>query len=262
MRDRLVSPAGPFTVDASAVVVTGASLRPSHACLIARSFLGTAPVNFLLANWYLFAIALVSGGMLLWPLVNRRGGSGAVTALEAVQLINHRNAIVVDVRDAEAFAAGSLTGARNMPAAALESRIAEIARFKARPAIIVCESGQQSSRAVATLKAAGFEEAHPLSGGLAAWKQAGLPLVGAARDSARPPSKDRAKNPRNDIRTGERGKTNKGSARTPAPPAAESKPAADALNGRTVIETDATRTDAGNPDAGIAPAPDRVKEVS
>ena len=48
----------------------------------------------------LFGTAVISGGMLIWPLVNRlsAGGVSQVSALEAVQLMNRRDAVVLEVR--------------------------------------------------------------------------------------------------------------------------------------------------------------------
>ena len=143
-------------------------------------------MTFLLDNIVLIAMALVSGGLLLWPKLSRSGGSSAVSPLEATQLINHRNAIVVDVRDEAEFATGSLAGARNIPNAQLADRAAELARFKARPVVVICGAGQHSARALEVFKAQGFAEAYSLAGGTAAWRAAALPLVQAARDVQRP----------------------------------------------------------------------------
>ena len=239
-------------------------------------------MKFILDNLYLIAIALGSGGMLIWPLLKRGGGSASVSPLQATQLINHRNAIVVDVRDEQAFAAGSVTGARNIPLAKLEQRMAELTRFKARPAIVVCESGQQSARALATLKAQGFEETHSLAGGLSAWKQAGLPLVQAIRDSGRPVQKDSAKNrAKSEARAYDKARAAAKEATRASPPASTrtssraSPPAssaasslvpppdASALNGHPVLEEGDAKADAVRLDpANDASTPDRVKEAS
>ena len=226
-------------------------------------------MKFILDNLYLFAIALASGGMLLWPLFRRGSGGASVSPLQATQLINHRNAIVIDVRDEQAFAGGSVTGARNIPLAKLGDRIAELTRFKARPAIVVCESGQQSSRALATLKAQGFEETHALAGGLSAWKQAGLPLVQATRDTARAAPKESGKTrAKNEARIHDK-------ARAAAKAASRNTPADGVpLNGREALEGVDAKAAAGDADsrsadstARLAPAndavaPDRMKEVS
>ena len=62
----------------------------------------------------LFGTAVVTGGMLLWPLVNRliAGTAPQVGALAAVQLINRRDAVVLDVRDKADYAAGHIPNAR------------------------------------------------------------------------------------------------------------------------------------------------------
>ena len=72
-------------------------------------------MKFRLDNLVLFAAALISGFMLLLPKLGRGSGDSAVTPLQAVQLINHRNAIIVDLRDEAAYTAGSLANARHAP---------------------------------------------------------------------------------------------------------------------------------------------------
>jgi rhodanese-related sulfurtransferase len=157
-------------------------------------------VTFLLDNILLVVLAVVSGGLLLWPMLSKRGNSEALSPLEATQLINHRNAIIVDVRDEKDFAVGSLAGARNIPNDKLKDRVGELARFKARPVLVICAAGQQSSRALAAFKEQGFAEAYSLAGGINAWKQAALPLVQAGRDNARPAAKEPSRKVKNDNR--------------------------------------------------------------
>lgn len=128
-------------------------------------------------NMVLFGIAVVSGGMLIWPLVGRllRPGS-EVGAMEAVQLINRRDAVVVDVRDAGEYAAGHITGARHIPEAGLADRIRELEKFKARPIIVSCRTGTRAAGVAGLLRKQGFSEVFALRGGIAAWQQAGMPL--------------------------------------------------------------------------------------
>jgi rhodanese-related sulfurtransferase len=131
-------------------------------------------VQFFLDNIFLIAVAFVSGAMLMWPLVKNRAGGASLTTLQATQLINSRNAVVVDVRTAEEFATGSLPGARNLPADKLAERAREIK--KDRPVIVVCGTGGRAGRAAAQLRASGIAEVYVLAGGLAAWREAGLPI--------------------------------------------------------------------------------------
>ena len=75
------------------------------------------PVKFFLDTWYLFAVALVSGGLLAWPTLRRGAPAGGVSAAEAVLLINRQKAVLVDVRDAAEYAAGHVANAKNIPLA-------------------------------------------------------------------------------------------------------------------------------------------------
>ena len=132
-------------------------------------------MNFIFDNWMLISLAIVSGGMLLQPLL--LGGAGAgLTAAAAVQLINREKAVVVDVREPAEFAEGHLVGAKNIPLADLDAKLAGAVKNKNLPLILVCRSGARSATAQAKAKKLGFAQAHSLGGGLNAWKAAKLPL--------------------------------------------------------------------------------------
>lgn len=135
---------------------------------------------FVIENWLLIAAALVSGGLLAWPLV-RGGVGGGVTPAQAVQLMNRDKAVVIDVRDATEFAAGHVVGARNVPLATLGESPKALPANKKQPLVLVCAAGVRARRAASTLRAAGYENLHVLAGGVNAWRQADLPLESAAR---------------------------------------------------------------------------------
>ncbi len=127
-------------------------------------------------NLVLIAIFLISGGLLLWPALNRRG-RGGLSAAEATQLINRRNAVVIDLRGAADYAGGHLPSARHLEFAELQAKLGQTAKNKNTPVLLVCQNGQQSGKALRTVKEAGYAEAHVLQGGLNAWQQAGMPVV-------------------------------------------------------------------------------------
>ncbi len=131
-------------------------------------------MQFFLDNIFLIAIALISGGMLAWPLVRGRAAGPAVTTLQATQLINGRNAVVVDVRTPQEFATGSLPGARNVPVDKLGEKLPDFKKDK--PVIVVCASGSRAGKAAAQIRAGGYGEVYVLAGGIAAWREAGLPI--------------------------------------------------------------------------------------
>jgi len=133
-------------------------------------------MKFFLDNIYLIVVAFASGAMLLWPVVRRGAGDASVNTLEATQLINRQDALVLDVRNAEEFQQGHILNARNIPMSQLDARYSEIARYKEKPVIVACESGSRSGGAAAVLRKQGFAQVFNLSGGTAAWQQAGLPV--------------------------------------------------------------------------------------
>lgn len=132
-------------------------------------------MQFFIDNAMLIAVAFISGGMLLWPLLRQRAAGPALTTLQATQLINGKHAQVIDVRDPAEFSSGSLPNAKNIPLAELGTRGPKELK-KDRPVIVLCNSGNIAGRAAAQLRAAGLAEVYVLAGGLNAWRAAGLPL--------------------------------------------------------------------------------------
>src|SRR6478672_2114241 len=132
-------------------------------------------VKFLIDNIWLIALALVSGGALLLPTLQR--GGARVSLLQATQMLNQGKSVVLDIRDQADFAAGHIRDARHIPLKELKSRISELDKFKSKSVIVVCSSGSRSARAASVLKSAGFGEVYSLDGGLAAWQAQGLPTA-------------------------------------------------------------------------------------
>ena len=124
----------------------------------------------------LIAVALMSAGMLAWPVITGGGGPGTVTAAGAVQLINREKAVVVDVCEAGEYASGQVAGARHAPLGELEQKLPGLVKNKATPVILVCASGARSGRAVSIARKLGYEQALSLSGGMRSWRDANLPV--------------------------------------------------------------------------------------
>jgi rhodanese-related sulfurtransferase len=133
-------------------------------------------IKFVGDNIFLVAVAFVSGAMLIWPALRRTSGGASVSTLQATLLMNQKNALVLDVRDAAEYEKGHMLNARNIPLGELEARSAEIEKHKAKPVIVVCDTGNRSGKAMAALRKKGFEQVFTLGGGIGAWQHAGLPL--------------------------------------------------------------------------------------
>ena len=133
--------------------------------------------QFVVAQWQLVLIFVLSGAMLLWPLVQRRmGGMTDIGTLQLTRMINDEKAVVLDVRETKEFADGRLPGAVHIPLSQLKDRMSELDKYKERPVITYCARGQKSRSAATMLGRAGFTKLFNLTGGHKAWKDAGLPL--------------------------------------------------------------------------------------
>jgi rhodanese-related sulfurtransferase len=135
------------------------------------------PIPFIIANWPLVLVLIISGSMLVWPfLQGRLSRAREVGAVAATQLINRQNAVVLDLREPNEFAAGRLPNALHIPSSQLAARGQELAKFIGRPIIAYCDRGNRSRTAASALGKLGFTEVFTLHGGLRAWSEAGMPL--------------------------------------------------------------------------------------
>lgn len=134
-------------------------------------------LQFLIAkeNIFIVVVIIVSGVMLTLPALRKgRDGKGMSTD-DAIQLINQRHGVWVDVRPTEQFRAGHIAQARSLPAAEIEQKINLLPKNK--PFLLVCETGRDANRIAARLRTQGFAEAFVLEGGMRAWSAAGLPVT-------------------------------------------------------------------------------------
>ncbi|HQO29362.1 MAG TPA: rhodanese-like domain-containing protein, partial [Accumulibacter sp.] len=84
-------------------------------------------MEFIQQNIFLIVLAAISGTSLLTMSVRRPGGR-SLTASQATMLINRENAVLIDVREANEYAGGHLSAARNIPAGALAERAGRLCR--------------------------------------------------------------------------------------------------------------------------------------
>jgi len=132
---------------------------------------------FLQQNWMLVAVAVGSGIMLAWSFIGGKlSGIEEADTLKATRLYND-DALVLDVREDKEFAAGHIPKARHIPLGQLSGRLQELEKFKAKPILVTCRSGQRSARACRLLKKSGFETVYNQAGGIVAGQRANLPVA-------------------------------------------------------------------------------------
>lgn len=130
--------------------------------------------QFIVHNWYLFVALVVILGLLIHNLIV--GERGSLGPLAATEMINHKDATVIDVRPAADFATGHIVNAVNIPMNGFKNQMAVLSKYKGKPIIINCRSGAQSASACEHLRKQGFDEVYNLKGGILAWQAANLPL--------------------------------------------------------------------------------------
>jgi len=133
---------------------------------------------FILNHWMLFlALVIILTLLIMNMLKSKFLGFKEIKPAEVVQLINHKNAIVVDVRDDKEYSDGHILNAINIPLGLIEGRLNELEKYRSTPIIISCRTGQQSARAGMIMQKQGFESVYKLAGGMMAWQSANMPVT-------------------------------------------------------------------------------------
>ena len=115
-------------------------------------------------------IMLVAG-----EIQQRIGGVKNVEPGDATRMLNHDNAVMIDMRNDKDYQAGHIVNAIHLPEYN-DSSIKRLEKFRERPLIIYCRSGQRSAGVCSKLRKQGFEPVYNLKCGVLAWQNASLPL--------------------------------------------------------------------------------------
>lgn len=134
-------------------------------------------ITFITHHWILstlFVLLLIAFAINEW--INFSFGIRKLAPQEAIQLINHQEALVLDLRTESLFATGHILHAMNIPMASVEKKLASLQKFLSKPVIVISQGEHDSSKVAAQLKKNGFN-VFLIQGGLEEWRRSGLPLV-------------------------------------------------------------------------------------
>jgi rhodanese-related sulfurtransferase len=149
-----------------------------------NTYLDFASNHPLLVSALFFSLLLV----LFTELRRKAAGMINIEPAQAVMLIN-KDAAVIDVRSADAFASGHIVNAKNVPMDELDAHMDKLENLKDKPVVTICQAGITSTKAVDALRKLGFENVYGIKGGMGAWTEAGLPVVSAKKVSGKKPKK-------------------------------------------------------------------------
>lgn len=126
--------------------------------------------------WLVTALVMIVVALLMNESRRHLLGFKEVSPNEAVRLMNHDEAVVLDVREEGEFKEGHIINARHIPVGVLESRCNELESQKEKPLIVYCRTGQRAAKASAILQRQGFKSVYKLNGGIMAWAGANMPV--------------------------------------------------------------------------------------
>lgn len=133
-------------------------------------------IDFATRHWYLFLALVVILTLLIGGEIrNRLQGISAVSPAGALKLINHQDAIVLDVREASDYKTRHIPDALHIPHRELEGRLKELTRYQSKPVVIYASLAGQATASGVLLKKQGFSSVQTLKGGLTEWQNANLP---------------------------------------------------------------------------------------
>ena len=134
-------------------------------------------LNFINNHWDLFAALIIILALLFAStLIDAIRGIKQIGPAEATRLINHEDALVLDVREDKEFADGHIINSLHIPMAKVQNKLAELSKYKTSPVIVSCRSGARSNSICGMLRKNGFENVANLKGGVMAWQNASMPL--------------------------------------------------------------------------------------
>jgi sulfur-carrier protein adenylyltransferase/sulfurtransferase len=97
-----------------------------------------------------------------------------VGAVEAREMIETSDPLIVDIREQDEWDEGHIPGAVHIPRGYLESRIEPLAPDRDRSLLVYCAGGNRSAFAAKTLAELGYTDVVSLEGGFTDWKRNGF----------------------------------------------------------------------------------------
>jgi rhodanese-related sulfurtransferase len=132
--------------------------------------------EFIVHHWELcLALGVILIAFILNETKSYRDQNNQVTPQDAVLLINHEQACIVDIREASLFEKGHIIESLRIDKDDVTNP--KLKKYKDKPIILVCNLGKTSQQSASQWIKAGFKKVHVLSGGITAWREAGLPIV-------------------------------------------------------------------------------------
>lgn len=134
-------------------------------------------ISFLQHHWLLSATFVVATiAVFIIQLIDQKRAAMQVSPSKLIQMINHEEAVVIDLRSDIIYKDGHIIGAQSIPSTNLETQSKKLDKYKSKPIVLVCQNGTEAAKAAVMLRDKGFN-IHVLAGGMRSWQEADLPVV-------------------------------------------------------------------------------------
>ncbi|MGD9591111.1 MAG: rhodanese-like domain-containing protein [Candidatus Berkiella sp.] len=135
-------------------------------------------ISFFVEHWMLSAAFAVILLLLIGnELRHRSFGVPGISSQQLVDLLNHKDAVIIDIRSHERFDLGHILGAINIPAENFDAGLKTLNKYKNRPMVLVCSQGNDAPKKGKVLKGNGYTDLYHLAGGMDAWHAQGMPVT-------------------------------------------------------------------------------------
>lgn len=134
-------------------------------------------LQFIIKHWILSSALLLTLILLFLEESKNKAGGFKLSLQDVTTLINHEQAVLIDLRDNAAFEKGHIVNALNFPQAEIMSKLDKLKKYQNRPVILIDNTGQHANSVVNQLRKQGFAKACALVGGLKTWTDSNLPLT-------------------------------------------------------------------------------------
>ncbi len=126
---------------------------------------------------WLVSLAVIAAVLVIvFEIRARRDAFAGISPQDLIRLQN-QGALIIDLRNPEAFSAGHIGGTRRMDSAEMLTAGDSLKKFKEKNVVVYCESGSTGAAAARVLLRQGFKQVFNLKGGITGWRGENLPLA-------------------------------------------------------------------------------------
>ena len=133
-------------------------------------------IEFATNHPFLVSLFFILLFLLIQTSLSSASGIKSVSPFEATSLVNHENAIIIDIRESTEFDKGHILNSLHIPPSSINDQLNKLKKNVDKPVIVSCNSGHRSRGVCKQLLKNGLTKVYNLDGGILAWQNANMPI--------------------------------------------------------------------------------------